>query len=398
MPAAIIPASICWLILHEHEQTKLALYSLPCAMIMNVIFLFFWRTIPRIFSRIFYKRIHKIPFVLVIGFTTILSVLIWTACGVGLLYFLDQFEEHLIYISISSSCIVLLCGLIMSFVEKLPPPNNRLNISHSMIQFVTGLLSFIFISSSILLSRVHITAAGVLASFPDFFLLRYCFIKKQRKITLSTYDDNFFFVAKFFFHWFSAISNWWYEMGITENRPVNLNSTLYITNMILGSLSISAYCLLFGAFYDFEFSYWSDNEIAALVICTTTSLALSFFFFTVPSIVLLRMVQLFVEKKIDPIIMQSPFSHLKARLSSSNLWDERQRLVTPPPTPFQAKQQVRGSRENLGGQNTVPAIAISTPYSSAKNLGSMITTPQGNKTYGSNKNMEYDSTTDESDY
>jgi hypothetical protein len=80
--------------------------------------------------------------------------------------------EELLWISIGACGIVCLFGLVMSFRQKLPPSYNQLSVAHPLFYVVVGILSFCAVVGSVILSHHHEVAAGMLASFPDFFLIR----------------------------------------------------------------------------------------------------------------------------------------------------------------------------------------------------------------------------------
>lgn len=107
---------------------------------------------------------------------------------------------------------------------------------------------------------------------------------------------------------FSVISYWWSEGKGRNDGSNNIHNTtkssLYIGNLVLGALGNCSYCLMFGLLFDAEFQHWEDDDYAIpVIVCSSVSFALSFLFFIVPSIVILRMIQIVAETRLDKVIL-----------------------------------------------------------------------------------------------
>lgn len=148
---------------------------MPCGVLMNCIFLLVWRLLPRYFG-----RFRNLSMTWIIVITFLCSLLAWGACATGLLFLLELVEDKdLLWVSIGCCGFVCIFGLIMSFQQKLPPAYNQLSIAHPVLYIAVGILSFCSVLASVILSHHDEVAAGMLACFPDFFLIRFVKNKKN---------------------------------------------------------------------------------------------------------------------------------------------------------------------------------------------------------------------------
>jgi len=221
IPSAIIPASIGFVVADDHIDVVEALYAIPSGIILNAFFLSIWRKLPSFLTIRFGYSIN-----LVLLLTIIISVLVWIT-GSTILFF-SLHALPLLYKRVAAGIsvfVMLVYGIVITRLQPNPSPHNQCSIQFTSLYIVLGILSMITTGSSVALSLESEILGGLCASFPSAFLV-------------------------------SMISHWLYTDQVhTPGKEMSTTATssVYISPHILGSISISAYCIMFAACYEFQF-------------------------------------------------------------------------------------------------------------------------------------------------
>jgi len=273
IPSAIIPASIAFVLLDEHIEVVDALYSVPTGILLNAFFLTVWRKLPPLLGHCRAKMFSSLLPLLVLS--VVISVLVWGIAFISLFGILNILPLLLKRI-IAAGCtfFMFFFGILLARLQSFPSQNQS-EIKYLVLYILLGSLSFLAITTSVIVSILNEVAAGLISTFPCVFMI-------------------------------SMLSHWTYQATTSRGKELITTSAsrLYIAHLVLGSLSISSYCILFATFY--ENGIMESTPIGfpfGLILAACSSWALSFLFVSIPIILVLRWVQVRKESKISGVVI-----------------------------------------------------------------------------------------------
>eukprot|EP01121_Diplochlamys_sp_Union-15-3_P001729 TRINITY_DN11509_c0_g1_i1.p1 TRINITY_DN11509_c0_g1~~TRINITY_DN11509_c0_g1_i1.p1 ORF type:complete len:381 (-),score=48.66 TRINITY_DN11509_c0_g1_i1:95-1237(-) len=251
IPSAIVPASIGITIISAQRQSwnkvYIVLHAVPAGMLVNVLFLYAWRLLPRLIAR----KVSSGRKLLVIVLICALSL--WTLGALVLTGILDSLMNRYprpFTISLIGALffgVHLVFAVIIGCVLPLPIGRKGDKSVSVYAHLVRGLIAAVPIFISVILTNYDSVSSGLLLSFP---------------VVMTT-----------------VISTWWtqgYTVSMTAAAP-----------MILGSISMCAYAIS----YSEVFKLLSTSTLALGEVITITVIVcwfFSIFFISVPIIVWLR--------------------------------------------------------------------------------------------------------------
>jgi len=177
--------------------------------------------------------------------TVLVSSLVWVVGCIVLFFILNPLP--LLYKRIVagiSALAMLIYGTVITKLQPNPSPHNQCSIKYTPLYVALGILSFISIGASVGLSVQNEIIGGLSAAFPSTFMI-------------------------------SMVSHWIYAEGIhTPGKETSTMTTsaVYISPHIFGSISKSAYCILFAACYEL---HWFDNAQLGSAFATAMAVVVS---------------------------------------------------------------------------------------------------------------------------
>ena len=135
-----------WTRTSQAENVILTMYSVPSGLLLDVLFLLFWRELPRFLERISFKLVS-------IAILSVLSLSFWAVGAVGLVYLLRFLLHHSVsirVIGIVSLLIHGLLGIVVVTVRKVDAPRAKRTMNPG-VYLLRGVFAAVLIGVEIFL-------------------------------------------------------------------------------------------------------------------------------------------------------------------------------------------------------------------------------------------------------
>lgn len=269
IPSSIVPASIAIVAMRESVEVVEALFAVPCGILLNSLFLMIWRLTPGYLG----KKQFSLSWIIFI--TVSLSVICWgiTCCSLFFALSSLNFQSEQIMGGISTG-IMLVFGILMAIIHPMPTAENTSRLATSKLHIILFVLTFLTSSAAVAVSLHNEILGGLLTTFPSNFTIM-------------------------------IISHWVFQgTELVGKETLTLSSSkMYITHLILGSLSISVYSVCFAGAYQLGVFHGVDTSLVILMSIGVAiiSLVISVCVVSVPVMVILKIVKSRAEHKLSMI-------------------------------------------------------------------------------------------------
>ena len=239
-----MPAAIGIALTGGSDGSKLehSMFTVPLGMLLNLFVLLIWRVGPNQFGMQGRSLRWQIAGLVLI------SLLFWSISALGLVFllqYLNQFTNAIVLaVGITTTALTLVFGIVFACVRPIPAPGGRVQVS--LATYVArGSLATLSVTIAVLLSHASFIAAGMASTFPAIFL--------------------------------TTMISLYFTQG--ANVPAGA-----APNMMLGSVAVSGYAMLFGGIEPALIARGHPLG-TAIFLATIFSYAISVLFISVPVVI-----------------------------------------------------------------------------------------------------------------